>query len=42
MAQSFRMSPDKSTLDEELKRLRAEVATAKRAATAQPDTHDYS
>jgi type I restriction enzyme, R subunit len=33
---------DKSTLDEELKRLRAEVATAKQAATAQPDTHDYS
>jgi type I restriction enzyme R subunit len=33
---------DKSTLDEELKRLRAEVAAAKQAATAQPDTHDYS
>ncbi len=33
---------DKSTLDEELKRLRAEVAKAKQAATAQPDTHDYS
>jgi type I restriction enzyme R subunit len=33
---------DKSTLDEELKRLRAEVATAKQAATTQPDTHDYS
>src|SRR5258706_796906 len=33
---------DKSTLDEELKRLRAEVATAKQAANAQPDTHDYS
>jgi len=33
---------DKSTLDEELKRLRAEVAAAKRAAAAQPDTHDYS
>ncbi len=33
---------DKTTLDEELKRLRAEVATAKQAATAQPDTHDYS
>ena len=33
---------DKTTLDEELKRLRAEVAAAKQAATAQPDTHDYS
>lgn len=33
---------DKSALDEELKRLRAEVAEAKKAASAQPDTHDYS
>ncbi|MEK6304279.1 MAG: DEAD/DEAH box helicase family protein [Acidobacteriota bacterium] len=33
---------DKSALDEELKRLRAEVAEAKRAAAGQPDTHDYS
>ncbi|MCQ1535355.1 DUF4145 domain-containing protein [Methanosarcina sp. KYL-1] len=33
---------DKSALDEELKRLRAEVAKAKKAAAAQPDTHDYS
>ena len=33
---------DKSALDEELKRLRAEVAKAKQAAAAQPDTHDYS
>ena len=33
---------DKTALDEELKRLRAEVAAAKQAATAQPDTHDYS
>jgi type I restriction enzyme R subunit len=33
---------DKSALDEELKRLRAEVAAAKRAAAAEPDTHDYS
>lgn len=33
---------DRATLDEELKRLRAEIAAAKRAATAQPDTHDYS
>jgi len=33
---------DKTTLDEELKRLRAEVAAAKKAATARPDSHDYS
>jgi type I restriction enzyme R subunit len=33
---------DKSTLDAELQRLRAEVAKAKEAAAAQPDTHDYS
>ncbi len=33
---------DKSALDEELQRLRAEVAAAKQAAAAQPDTHDYS
>ncbi len=33
---------DKTTLDDELKRLRAEVAAAKQAASAQPDTHDYS
>jgi type I restriction enzyme R subunit len=33
---------DKAALDEELKRLRAEVAAAKKAAAAQPDTHDYS
>ena len=33
---------DKSALDEELKRLRAEVAKAKEAASSQPDTHDYS
>lgn len=33
---------DKSALDEELQRLRAEVAAAKQAAQAQPDTHDYS
>ena len=32
----------KTALDEELKRLRAEVAQAKRDAAAQPDTHDYS
>ncbi len=33
---------DKNALDEELKRLRVEVAAAKQAATALPDTHDYS
>ena len=33
---------DKTALDEELKQLRAEVAEAKKAAAAQPDTHDYS
>jgi type I restriction enzyme R subunit len=33
---------DRAALDDELKRLRAEVAAAKKAAAAQPDTHDYS
>jgi len=33
---------DKTALDEELQRLRVEVAAAKKAAAAQPDTHDYS
>lgn len=33
---------DKGALDEELKRLRAEVTAAKKSAAAQPDTHDYS
>ena len=33
---------DKAALDDELKRLRAEVAAAKQASAAQPDTHDYS
>ena len=33
---------DKSALDDELKRLRAEVAAAKKVAAAQADTHDYS
>ena len=33
---------DKTALDEELRRLRAEVAAAKKAAAAQPDAHDYS
>ncbi|MEO8197836.1 MAG: DEAD/DEAH box helicase family protein, partial [Thermoanaerobaculia bacterium] len=33
---------DRSTLDEELQRLRAEVAAVRLAASGQPDTHDYS
>ena len=33
---------DRTAIDDELKRLRSEVAEAKKAATAQPDTHDYS
>ncbi len=33
---------DKNALDEELKRLRAEIAQAKKASTTQLDTHDYS
>jgi type I restriction enzyme R subunit len=33
---------DRNALDEELKRLRAEVAEAKKTAAARPDTHDYS
>ncbi len=33
---------DKTTLDEELKRLRAEVAEAKKTNTARADTHHYS
>ncbi|MBI3269377.1 MAG: DEAD/DEAH box helicase family protein [Planctomycetes bacterium] len=33
---------DKTAPDDELKRLRAQVAAAKKAAAAQPDTHDYS
>ncbi len=32
----------KAALDDELQKLRAEVAAAKKANTAQPDTHDYS
>ena len=32
----------KATLDVELQQLRLEVAAAKKANTAQPDTHDYS
>lgn len=33
---------DKTALSEELKRLRAEVAEARKANSTQPDTHDYS
>ena len=33
---------DKTAVDAELTRLRAEVAEAKKANTAQPDTHNYS
>ena len=33
---------DKDALGEELKRLRTEVTRVKKAAAAQPDTHDYS
>ena len=33
---------DKAALNEELKKLREEVAATKQANTAQPDTHDYS
>lgn len=33
---------DRATLDEELQRLRQEVAKAKAANAARPDTHDYS
>ncbi len=33
---------DKAALDEELQRLREEVAQARAANTARPDTHDYS
>jgi type I restriction enzyme, R subunit len=33
---------NKAALDDELKKLREEVAAAKKANTAQPDTHDYS
>jgi type I restriction enzyme R subunit len=33
---------DKTTLDEQLKRLRAKIAEAKKANTAQADTHNYS
>ncbi|MGI9026457.1 MAG: hypothetical protein ACR2GP_12940 [Burkholderiaceae bacterium] len=36
------MLADKSALDDELKRLRDEVAAVKRAAATTPDTHDYA
>ena len=36
------MQTDRAVLDAELVRLRAEVAEAKRANAAAPDTHDYS
>lgn len=38
----FAALAEKETLDEELKRLRAEVAAAKKANEATPDTHNYS
>jgi type I restriction enzyme R subunit len=37
-----RLLLDRQNLDEELKRLRAEVATARKAAEARPDRHDYN
>jgi type I restriction enzyme R subunit len=33
---------DKTALDDEVKRLRAELAEARKARAAEPDTHDYS
>lgn len=33
---------DKASLDDELKRLRAEVSAARKAAEARPDNHDYN
>jgi type I restriction enzyme R subunit len=36
------MLADKTNLDAELVRLRAEIAAAKKANTAEADTHDYS
>jgi len=36
------LSINREALDEELARLRAEVAAAKQAASEDPDTHDYS
>lgn len=37
-----RLLSGKASLDDELKRLRAEVAAARRAAEAAPSTHDYN
>jgi type I restriction enzyme R subunit len=37
-----RLLADKASVDEELRRLRAEVAAARKAAEAKPDSHDYS
>lgn len=37
-----RLLADKDHLDEELQRLRAEVAAARKIAEAKPDSHDYS
>ncbi|MDQ0390684.1 DEAD/DEAH box helicase family protein [Labrys monachus] len=36
------MLRDRADLDAELQRLRAEIAAARRASEARPDTHDYS
>jgi len=36
------LQADKAALNDELAKLRAEVAAAKQANSAQPDTHDYS
>jgi type I restriction enzyme R subunit len=38
----FAVLAEKESLDDELKRLRAEVAAAKKANEATPDTHNYS
>jgi type I restriction enzyme R subunit len=37
-----RLLADKQSLDDELKKLRAEVAAARKAAEATPDQHDYN
>lgn len=38
----FELIADRQNIDEELKRLRDEIAAVKKANSAQPDTHDYS
>jgi type I restriction enzyme R subunit len=38
----FELIADRQNIDEELQRLRAEIAEAKKANSARPDTHDYS